>query len=148
MDTLTVRGVLQDIEPVIDYAVTAAHEAGLDDRETHRVRLAVDEIATNIITHGYGEAGLDGEITISAECDEEQFAICLEDTGPTYDPRDAPPPNLNAPCDARKAGGLGVYLALWALDQFEYEHDNEVNRSTLIVKRPYPPKSHSPGQHP
>ena len=136
METLKVRGTLQDIEPVINYAVTAAHEAGLNEQGLHRVRLAVDEIATNIVMHGYEEAGRSGDLSISAEYDDDQLTIYLEDTGEAYDPRSTPPPDLETSVEKRPLGGLGVYLALWAVDQFHYEHAQNRNRSTLIVQKP------------
>ncbi|NHZ72753.1 MAG: anti-sigma regulatory factor [Aquificales bacterium] len=138
METLKVRGTLQDIEPVINYAVTAAHEAGFKKQELHRVRLAVDEIATNIVVHGYKEAGRSGDLSISTKYDEEQLTIFLEDTGEEYDPRNALPPNMDSSVGKRPLGGLGVYLALWAVDQFFYEHKKNRNRSTLIVQKPCP----------
>ena len=141
METLKVRGTIQDIEPVINYAITAAHEAGLGEQAMHRVRLAVDEIATNIVVHGYTEAGRSGDLSISAEYDEEQLTICLEDSGKQYDPRSAPPPNLTSATEKRPLGGLGVYLALWAVDQFYYEHKKNRNQSILIVQKPC---AHSP----
>lgn len=138
MESLKVRGTLQDIEPVIDYAVSAANKAGFNDQELQRVRLAVDEIATNIVIHGYEEAGRSGDLMISAVCDEDRLTIYLEDTGEEYDPRNTPSPDLTTPIDKRPLGGLGVYLALWALDQFEYETEPNRNRSTLIVEKSCP----------
>ena len=141
MDTLKVRGTLQDIEPVINYAISAAHEAGLSERELQRIRLAVDELATNIVMHGYEEAGRSGDLSISAEYDEGQFTIYLEDSGEEFDPRDTPPPDLGTPLGKRPLGGLGIHLALWAVDQFHYEHKKNRNRSILIMQKPcdHPP---------
>jgi anti-sigma regulatory factor (Ser/Thr protein kinase) len=141
MNTLKVRGTLQDIQPVINYAVSAAHAAGLRDHELQRVRLAVDEIATNIVTHGYEEAGRSGDLSISAKYDEEQFTIYLEDTGEEYDPRNTPSPDITTSLEKRQLGGLGIYLALWAVDEFYYEHKKNLNRSTLVMQKPcdHPP---------
>lgn len=136
MKALRVQGTLQAIEPLVQFAMQAAAEAGLDDRDVFRIRLAVDELATNIITHGYLEAGRSGDIVVSSEVAEDQLTIYLEDNGVTYDPRDMPPPNLETPLEERPLGGLGIYLALWAVDQFHYEHDHTGNRSVLVVERP------------
>lgn len=135
METLKVSGTLNAVEAVIQYALTAAHQAGLNEQGLHRVRLAVDEIATNIVTHGYAEAGLSGDLVISASYDEKQLTIYLEDTGKEYDPRHAPPPDLTTPSEKRPLGGLGIYLALWAVDQFHYEHKQDRNRSILIMQK-------------
>lgn len=136
MKALRVQGTLQSIEPVVRFAMQAAEEAGLDDRATFRVRLAVDELTTNIITHGYMEAGRSGDITISSEVNEEQLTIYLEDSGVSHDPRHTPAPDLDSPLDERPLGGLGIYLALWAVDEFHYEHDWSGNKSVLVLERP------------
>lgn len=149
MKALRVEGTLQAIEPVVQFALQAAEEAGFGNREALRVRLAVDELATNIVTHGYLEAGRSGDLTISAEVDEAQLTIHLEDNGVAYDPRHIPSPHLADPGPQRPLGGLGVYLALWAVDEFHYEQRPEKNRSTLIVERPCAPttrSNHPPNQ--
>ncbi|MGB4869829.1 MAG: anti-sigma regulatory factor [Candidatus Promineifilaceae bacterium] len=141
MKALRVEGTLQAIEPIVKFAIQAAKEAGLDDQATFRIRLAVDELITNIIMHGYMEAGRSGDIVISSEIDEERLKIYLEDYGLSHDPRNTPPPNLDAPLEERPLGGLGIYLALWAIDQFHYEHDRNGNRSVLVLERPCPSKT-------
>ena len=138
MKALRVQGTLQAIEPVVQFVIQAAEEAGLDDRDTFRIRLAVDELTTNIIMHGYMEAGRTGDIVVSSKVADGQLVIYLEDNGLAHDPRNTPPPNLDAPLEERPLGGLGIYLALWAVDQFHYEHDQNVNRSVLVLERPCP----------
>lgn len=134
---LRVEGTLQAIEPVVQFALQAAEEAGFDNRELFRVRLAVDELATNIVTHGFLAAGKHGDLTISAEVEPDQLTICLEDNGASYDPRQTPPPDLTQPPAQRPSGGLGIYLALWAVDEFHYEQDEAGNRSILVLERPF-----------
>jgi len=60
--------------------------------------LAVDEVATNIITHGYQEVGLEGDITIRAQQDANTLTVTLEDAGKPFDPRGrSEPDDLDAP---------------------------------------------------
>lgn len=143
METLRVEGTLQAIKPVVQYAMQAAEKAGFEERDLFRVRLAVDELATNIVTHGFIEAGRSGDLTISAELVEDQLTIYLEDNGAAYDPREKPPPDLKQPPEERPFGGLGIYLALWAVDAFEYEQDQDKNRSILVLERPCLPHDHT-----
>lgn len=136
MEPLTVASRLESLTKVATYVMAAAAVADLSRRATYLLRLAVDEIATNIITHGYREAGLEGTLTVSAVMDDEQLEICLEDSGVRYDPRQVhPPDDLHRPAEKRQAGGLGVYLALQGVDQFHYERVQGCNRSTFIVLR-------------
>lgn len=137
MKPLTVPGKLESLESVANYVLEAAAMAQLDKGAAYRLRLAVDEIVTNVVTHGYDEAGLAGMLTLSAELRDQALAIHLEDTGRSYNPSQSiPPANLDWPLERRQPGGLGVYLALRGVDQFYYERCAEGNRSTFIVKRP------------
>ena len=66
MKPITVPGTLASLSLIRDYARAAAAEAGLDKKRTYRLELAVDEIATNIVNHGYQEAGLTGDVVVRA----------------------------------------------------------------------------------
>ena len=66
MDAVTLPGTLDALSPIRDYVKAAAASAGLDHTATYNLLLAVDEIATNVVLHGYEEAGLQGDISIAA----------------------------------------------------------------------------------
>lgn len=137
MKPLTVQGDLTSIDQLAEYVATAATLAGLDQRAAYCLRLAVDEIATNIITHGYQDAGLTGDLTVTADFRSDRLIIQLEDNGAIYDPRQTPPPdNLDQPLNERKAGHLGIFLAMWGIDGFTYERIHDHNRSTFVMQRP------------
>jgi anti-sigma regulatory factor (Ser/Thr protein kinase) len=137
METLTVPGNLDSLEPIRDFIKKAAGEANLEKKSTYRLILAVDEIATNIILHGYEEANLSGDIDLIAEIDSDRLKISLVDDAIPYDPtQQAVPYDLEFELEDRAIGGLGVYLTLQSLDGFEYEHVNNQNRNIFIMNRP------------
>lgn len=134
MERLTVPGDLDSLGAIRGFVRTAAVAAGLDKTATYRLCLAVDEIATNIITHGYKEAGLKGGITVWNEIVDNTLKIHIEDTGARYDVAQyADPENLHRPFAQRTEGGLGVYLAIQGVDGFTYESDGGTNRHTFVV---------------
>src|SRR5579859_2735342 len=113
MDPLTLPATLESLEPLVQYVLRAATAAGLDRKASYRLRLAVDEIATNIITHGYADAQLAGDVVVNACVGDEQLTIILEDWAPAYDPRaQEDPDHLAKPSAERPIGGLGVFIAL------------------------------------
>lgn len=135
MEPLTVQGNLKSIDRLVNYVVTAASKAGLNHKATYCLRLAVDEIATNIVTHGYQAAGLEGEVTVTAVFQPGQLIIELKDKGQPFDPRQvASPTNLKQPLQKRAAGNLGIFLAMWGLDGFQYEHESGCNRNVFIMR--------------
>ena len=136
MEPLTVPGTLDSLGAIAEYVVAAAAAAGLDKKASYHLRLAVDEIATNIITHGYAEAGLEGVLDLRADIDEKALVISVEDTGVVYDPRQSEPSDgLDLPLEQRQMGGLGLFLATRNVDKLLYERIGDRNRHTFIVNR-------------
>ena len=79
---------------------------------------AVDEAATNVITHGY-EGGA-GWLEVSATTEGENLVIRIEDAAPAYDPTTRPEPDLTVPPLHRRPGGMGVHLIREATDAMSY----------------------------
>ncbi len=135
LEPLTIPGQPDMLTHLMDYVAFVAAAAGLDEAASYRLSLAVDEIATNIVLHGYEDAGRSGDLTIWAEADEERLVVFLEDTGEPFDPREAPKPgDLDRPLEERQDGGLGIFLALWGVDEFAYERRDRLNRCVFVVK--------------
>lgn len=138
MVAVRLPGELDSLGAVRDFVREAAAEAGLERKPTYRLALAVDEVATNVITHGYHEAGVVGELVLSAAIRDDALAVTLEDSAAPYDPLAHQVPgeeDLSAPLEGRPVGGLGIMLALRGVDGFEYASREGANYSTFIVRR-------------
>lgn len=123
---------LAALEAIRRLVTQACQDAGLGEDAAYRLALAVDEIATNIITHGYEEQGLSGAIGVSIERTDQRLTVALEDTGAAYDPRTRTLPtteDLDLPLEDREIGGLGIFLALQGVDCFDYQRSDNVNRN-------------------
>ncbi len=137
MEPVTVSGKLESLGAIADYVMSAAKAAGLEKKAAYQLRLAVDEIATNIIVHGYEEAGLEGSVFCQAILNDASLTITLEDTGVEYDPtQKETPDDLDKPLEERQIGGLGVYLTIQGVDQFLYERVGDRNRNIFVVNLP------------
>jgi anti-sigma regulatory factor (Ser/Thr protein kinase) len=136
IEPLTIPGTLTSLADLRQYVTAAATAAGLGKKAAYRLNLAVDEIATNVITHGYLEAGRDGVIDVNTEIDEEALIIHLEDAGEVYNPiQYQAPDDLDQPPEERQIGGLGVFIAIQSVDKFLYERIGNRNRHTFVMKR-------------
>lgn len=137
MNSITVSGTLDCLTSIREFVDRMAHAADLDGKAGYRLRLAVDEIATNIVNHGYLEAGRTGGIRIEGDIDETTLTISLVDSGVPFDPTAAEPPdNLDEPLEARPIGGLGIFLATTGVDDFRYERVEDQNLTVFVMKRP------------
>ncbi len=133
---LTVPGKSESLTAIANYVIKAARLARLDQKTTYKLRLAVDEIATNIIQHGYAEPGLTGQIICSAQLDYHHLTIALEDWGLAYNSaKHSQPSNLQQPLVERPIGGLGIYLAIKNVDDLQYARIGDRNRHTFIDRR-------------
>jgi anti-sigma regulatory factor (Ser/Thr protein kinase) len=135
MQGLTLPGNLESLGSLRDFVRSAAGSAGLDKSAAYRLGLAVDEVATNIVTHGYDEAGLAGAIEIWCEVKPDALRIYLEDTGAPYDPDKYVAPDINQPWEDRSLGGWGVFLAIQGVDDLQYAKNAGKNRHTFVVRR-------------
>ncbi len=136
---LTVPGELESLKAIRDYVMDATSIAGFNKVLANRLRLAVDEIVTNSIIHGYKDAGLEGDVRIEAQIDEQKLVIIVEDEGAFYDPMQhtmPTPDDLGQPLDTREIGGLGIYLAVSSIDEFRFEHSGTQNRNIFTMYRP------------
>ena len=138
MQPQTFPGNLDSLSPIRKFVTQAGEEAGLNHKAIYELCLAVDEIATNIVTYGYEESGLSGDIRIRSEMTPERLAIYLEDTGKGYDPNAIALPNLEdlgKPLEERPLGGLGILLAKVGVDEFNYSQVDDRHVHEFVVRR-------------
>jgi serine/threonine-protein kinase RsbW len=133
---LMLDGNNSSAEAVACFVGRLASEADLPHGKAYWLRLAAEEITTNISQHGYlgpGPIWLTGEITA------ETVQLRIEDEAPAFDPlkhdRHA---RLAVEPAEREAGGFGLLLAIHRLDGFSYRHADGRNCNTLIMCREQP----------
>jgi anti-sigma regulatory factor (Ser/Thr protein kinase) len=130
------------LDALRDFIDQVSQSAGIEKQKRYGLRLATDEIATNIILYGYGKSGVQGTLDVHAEIDEKSLTVILEDISPPFDPFSIPTPdNLDDPLEERGIGGLGIMLARQNVDEFTYARVGNRNQNRFVVHRPTnPPK--------
>jgi serine/threonine-protein kinase RsbW len=124
-------------EEVGGFVAELARTADLPHRRAYWLRLAVDEIVTNIADHGY--RGSPGTVELIGDLDSDQIQIQILDDAPAFDPRSYDPrPRLEQPLAERQCGGHGLMLALGQVDKFDYRHADGKNQNVLIMNRAGP----------
>lgn len=136
MKPLTISGTLDALIEINRYVIIVAERAELSKKSAYQLRLAVDEIATNVISHGHLQGHPLPIIKLSVNFQDDYIEIVLEDTGQPYNLNQIPPPDdLNCPPEQKKFGGLGLFLAKKSVDKLQYERVNNWNRHTFIIKK-------------
>lgn len=138
---LAVGANLDVLSSIGAFVMDAAKEAGLNSGTAYRLRLAVDEMATNVIVHGKPlEHTGDDQIRLVSDIDDQTLTITMEDRGPEFNPlaHEVGDDELVKPIDQRPIGGLGVFLAVRSVDRFQYDRVGNLNRSIFVVNRTPP----------
>ena len=113
-----------------------AREEGWPSRLEFQIKLVIEEVVMNILSHGYEEGG-DHDILIELASDGEKIGIEIVDDGRPYDPlTEAPAPDTEAPLADRPVGGLGVYLVCALMDEASYRREDNLNRLALTKQKP------------
>lgn len=99
-------------------------------RTLYAVNLALDEVVTNVVRHGFEDPS-GQEILAEVTVQGEDLTTVVADPGRAFNPLDVAPPDLHAPLAERTLGGLGVHLVRSLMDSVEYRRDNGKNVLTM-----------------
>jgi anti-sigma regulatory factor (Ser/Thr protein kinase) len=105
---------------------------GVEARPTHHVALILDEVLTNLGTHG-GCPDRPAEVALTF--DPEKITGEIVDCGRPFDPTLAPEPSLDVSPDDRPIGGLGLHLVRKLSCALEYARRNDKNCTIFAVSR-------------
>ena len=125
-DSLRMQASMDHIHLLQPYIEGVAQTVGFDSKETHRLRLAVEETVANVIN--YGEATV---ITLHATTSGDQLLLTIDDDGKPFDPTQESATDLSVPADERPAGGMGLILLHRMTDSLNYQRINGHNILTL-----------------
>lgn len=118
-------------DEAMDFIATQAKACLHNQSTIYKLRLACEEILSNVIRETSDDAlsGRDITLWISSfalhTASPPFFAIRIEYNGPHYDPHLDVERQVNAelPINERKPGGLGLYLVQQSVDVVDYCYD-------------------------
>ncbi|GAB4324177.1 MAG: hypothetical protein Kow0059_19690 [Candidatus Sumerlaeia bacterium] len=107
--------------------------AGLEDDDARGMQVAVDEICTNTVMHGYG-GDSSRRFVLEGYRGEGRVGFVVIEWGKPFEPDLIPEPDLEAPLEDRPIGGLGLYLVRRLTDHFEYSQQADGCKSFRLEK--------------
>ena len=112
------------------------------DEVAWRLRVALDEIVANIVSHG-PRSGQHPRPAMDVWFRAEPGAVevTVADDGPTFNPLLQPEPDITLPLAARQPGGLGITLVKSLMDDVKYER---TDRNVLTIRKQLGPASAAP----
>jgi anti-sigma regulatory factor (Ser/Thr protein kinase) len=120
------------ITDLTDQIMAFLSDHGVEDRATHHTALVLNEVLTNLGTHG-GCRDRAAKIAVVVEPDTVKGEIV--DTGPPFDPWSAPDPAFDVAPSERLIGGLGLHLVKKLSSALEYTRRNDQNYTSFAISR-------------
>lgn len=118
------------LEDALDALESQIETWGGSIKLAYVARLALEELATNVIKYGYDDHN---RHLLSVEFDMgPPVSLILEDDGHPFDPvRDAPMPDISLDVAERPVGGLGLHMVKTMSSSFTYRRVGHHNRVTV-----------------
>lgn len=129
--SLCLNASLEDLQDIRRFIALHASNFGLGASRTYDIELAVTEMVTNTIVHGYKRQPGPVEVTIQVR--EWSFEVGIRDQAPLFDPTQAADPDLTIPLEKRPFGGMGIYLTRQMVDMFRYNALPEGGNEVILV---------------
>jgi serine/threonine-protein kinase RsbW len=130
---LQMAAELKELAPMRQFVEAAALALKVNPAAIPQVLLAVNEIVTNVIVHGYRGQG--GTIEIEVAQEGQSLVIRVRDQAQLFNPTRVPPPDLSLPLDQRPLGGMGIYLTRYFTDAMSHRVTAEGGNELTLVKK-------------
>ena len=132
--SLKIEAKHDELERIVAAIEDLARQESWPPALLFRVNLVLEELGLNIMDYGVDNGLHEIEITLTSE--EDSLTIEITDDGRPFDPlNDAPTPDLDAPIEDRRVGGLGIHLVRTMMDEMHYRREPGKNRLTLVTRR-------------
>jgi anti-sigma regulatory factor (Ser/Thr protein kinase) len=131
--TLILKNNVSELERVLSFVSDLCVRNSIPPETEYDLNLAMDEIITNVAKHAYPGGG-EHQFTLQIAMSNEEFVARVEDDGMEFNPLEHPTPDLDAPLEERKEGGLGIFLIRQLMTSVEYQRVAGKNIITLRKK--------------
>ncbi|MFN4119936.1 ATP-binding protein [Acidovorax sp.] len=126
----TLSGTVAELPAFFERLEGWAEEHGVPVPLASSFGLMLDELLTNVATHGY--AGQGGPVSVKVVFDEPAtLSAVLRDQAPPFDPTTLVAADVEAALEDRHVGGLGVHFVKKLAERFVYRRDGAVNEVSI-----------------
>ncbi len=131
---LKIPADIEYLPKVRNYIQNRALQNKFSEKVIHAVKLAAEEVCTNIIRHGYKNKN-NGSIQIEVISRRKSLTVNIIDQGQTYDPKQVKTPDLKEYVELGKIGGLGIMMIRKLMDEISYKVTPRGNEFQLTKYR-------------
>jgi len=118
--SITLRSEDAELARLQAFAAEFVRQYRLPDDERSRVLIVLEELFTNVMTHGYGPQSTAGTIRVALVWGRNHLHISFVDDAPPFDPLAVRTPDLDTAGEERSIGGLGIHIVRSLVDRARY----------------------------
>jgi serine/threonine-protein kinase RsbW len=107
---------------------------GVDGETIHALDLALEELGSNAIRHGYDTTGAH-ELRVRLRVDADEVRLVLEDDARPFDPTVHPLPVVPASLADAPVGGRGIAMVRRLIADMRYQRGRTGNTLELVLPR-------------
>ena len=129
--TRTFRARLDELAGIETFLASCA--AGMPPRVVMHLRLVVEELFVNTVTHGHG-GDCEAPVDLTVRVEGEHVTLVYEDSARAFDPfAHVASPDPDAALEARNTGRVGVFLITQLAVRYDYARRDDRNRVTVAL---------------
>ena len=117
-----------------DWIEIVGKQWGASQQTIFGARLCVAELMANVVEHGLAKPD-SGRITVTLVRHDRAIGIEFLDPCARFDPTIISTPAPASSIELATIGGRGLMLVHAYAKEIAYRHDNDVNRTTLLIAR-------------
>jgi serine/threonine-protein kinase RsbW len=133
--TLILKNDLSELERVMILVSDLCGRHTIPPEIEYDLNLALDEIVSNVVKYAYPKGG-EHLFSLHISLSDDEFVARVEDDGVEFNPMEHPAPDLDAPLEERKEGGLGIFLIRQIMTSVDYQRMMGTNIVTLRKRLP------------
>ena len=129
MSKLHFQPIKGQARQIFEAILESPEVSSCNQKETLTLRLACEEIVTNVTSYAYPEES-DGFLDVDIQ-KTDHITIRFEDGGVPFNPLEQIAPNTKLSWKKRRVGGLGIFLLRYKMDDVRYIYENHKNVLTI-----------------
>ncbi|MBO7663982.1 MAG: ATP-binding protein [Clostridia bacterium] len=115
----------EDVMNTVHQVTDFCREHALDGRMTNRIALCVEEMASNVITHGFGKGGEECHLSLRLQVKEGRWVLRFRDDCRAFDPVKYVPREDTG-------SGVGIRIVLGMAKEVRYTYSMNMNNLTIL----------------
>jgi anti-sigma regulatory factor (Ser/Thr protein kinase) len=118
------------LDEIFEWITAFVTAQQIDPAAAYAVNLAVEELFTNMVKYGAGNAS---DVSIALDRNGKDLVVTMIDSGgESFDVTQSAEVDVTKGLEDREPGGLGLHLVKKMVDRLDYEYVNQQNKITLI----------------